>query len=764
MKAVLTRGDRLASLPFRMKLTYATLAVTAIALLVSCIGLIGAQYYYDRGNADRQSQQLAAVLASNLGAAVVFHDRTAADTITHSARSVPSVLMIDVRDTAGEQVSLYTSTDLPDADRKAVTAHDQRVSKSFGRFDAVNSYSTPITVNGDRVGSLTIGFRYRSLMSIVSDTLPIALLLFVGCLLVARFMAMRLRRMAFQPLDRLNSSMHEVRVSGNLAERVATSQDPDFNAIITSYNSMLDEIEVRTSELSEAKDMLEVARDQANEANIAKSAFLANMSHELRTPLNAIIGYAEVLQDDLSRAGMDRSVEDLGWIYSSSQQLLELINSLLDLSKIEAGRMEVDVHSFDLRKLLTEVEATLQPLAGKQSNTLVFSTDEAVGMVKSDSTKLRQSLLNLGSNACKFTENGFVHVNTRYDGADIVVEVSDTGIGMSAEEMARLFQPFVQSDSSTTRRFGGTGLGLTLVKRFTEMLGGSVKLASEPGFGSTFTIRIARDMMETPASARAPGEAVDAAPHAPVEGKAQRGRPLALVMEDEPSAVQLLRRLLDRNGYQCMVAGDGESGLEIAQSSEPDLILLDIGLPKIDGWEVLKKFADVEKMRAIPTVVVSVDDRKQISIELGACDHLTKPVKVDELDSILKFYASRRSDHILLVEDDPATSNLYLRGLTQCGYQVTCAQNGAEALALLEDSKFAMIVTDLMMPHSDGYELIDRVASIPIADRPPVVVVTGAVMAPEQRSRIENRVESIQLKSGLTPRALAERISELLDA
>lgn len=186
-------------------------------------------------------------------------------------------------------------------------------------------------------------------------------------------------------------------------------------------------------------------------------------------------------------------------------------------------------------------------------------------------------------------------------------------------------------------------------------------------------------------------------------------------------------------------------------------------MPKIDGWEVLKNFADEERMRAIPTIVVSVDDRKQISIDLGASDHLVKPVNVDELDSILRFYTTRRDDRILLVEDDEATSGLYRRGLSQCGYDVTCAQNGSEALALLKDNKFAMVVTDLMMPKLDGYQLIDRIASIPIDRRPLVVVVTGAVMESEQRLQIEDRVSSIQIKSGLTPRALAERISELLE-
>lgn len=672
---------------------------------------------------------------------------------------MPNVVLIEARDASGQRVSRYETPDLSDAERDQILAAREPGSVQSSLGSGIGSYSTPITVNDDTVGTLVIGFRHRSLTSIVWDTLPIASLLFIACLLVANMVANRVRDMAFQPLDRLSRSMQAVRESGNLSERVATSLDPDFDVIITNYNTMLDEIEARTNELSDAKDQLEVARDQAEEANIAKSAFLANMSHELRTPLNAIIGYAEVLHEDLEAAGLTRSVEDLGWIYSSSRQLLELINSLLDLSKIEAGRMEVDVHSFDLRKLLTEVEAVLQPLGAKQGNTLVFTTEANVDMIKSDSTKLRQSLLNLGSNACKFTENGFVQFNTRFDGDQVVIDVSDTGIGLSQDDIDKLFQPFVQSDSSTTRRFGGTGLGLTLVKRFTEMMNGSVGLSSEVGFGSTFTLRFARDMLQSPASELVPqAEAEPRTKPAKIAGK-----PLALIMEDEPSAVELLRRLLDRNGYECMVAGDGEAGIELARSIDPDLVLLDIGLPKIDGWEVLRKFAAEERMEAIPTVVVSVDDRRQTSIGYGASDHLVKPVNTDDLEAILKFYSSKKSDRILLVEDDAATANLYRRGLTQCGYTVTLAGNGAEAFERLEQDSFDIVVTDLMMPQSDGYELISRIAAIPLPERPPVVVVTGAVIEAEKRSMIEGTVGSIQMKSGLTPRALAERISELLD-
>ncbi len=764
MMAKLLQSGRVAAVPFRKKLTLVTMAVTAIALLSSCLGLMGVQYFYDRGTADQQNRQLAEVLASNLGAAVVFGDSAAADSITHSARSVPNLTLVEARGLNDKVVSRYVTGEADDAagvDFASDLARSQQLGTKNGFLTDYGAISVPISVNEEKVGTLTVGYRFRSLGSILLDTLPVAALLFAVCMALGYFVSKMLRSMVARPLDALNQSMLKISRLGDLTQRMEGSNDPDFDDIITSYNGMLGEIEARTDELSEAMEQLSVARDEAEAANVAKSAFLANMSHELRTPLNAIIGYAEVLHEDLEKAGLERSVEDVSWIYSSSRQLLELINSLLDLSKIEAGKMELDIHNFDLRDLMHEVEGLLLPLAAKQHNRLTVTIDEDISFIESDATKLRQCLLNLGSNACKFTENGIVQIQVRKQGDEFICEVSDTGIGMGPSEIARLFQPFMQSDSSTTRRYGGTGLGLALVQRFASMLGGRVTVTSEPGFGSTFALAFrAANAVGVPAVAARDSEAGF---KPVVEPKATRSnRPLALIMEDEPSAVELLRRLLDRNGYTCLVASDGEAGVDLARTSEPDIILLDIGLPKLDGWDVLSALSDDDHLRAIPTIVVSVDDRTRLSIEMGASDHLVKPVKTEAVEEILQLYSQKRSGSILLVEDDVATARMYEKGLTQCGFNVIHAANGAEAIKRLDDGEFALVVTDLMMPEADGFEVIERISAIPVEKRPPVVVVTGATLAADQKKRIAKIVDSIQIKAGLTPRSLASRISELL--
>jgi signal transduction histidine kinase/DNA-binding response OmpR family regulator len=750
----------LARVPFRTKLTALTLGVTALALLMSGVGLLLVQYAHERESANQHFHQLADVLVSNLGAAVVFEDHTAAAEILHSAHAVPNVLWMQADDARGAMIARYlnpamTAAQRDEEEKQAIEPGDRR---TFGNSGNLGVYHMPIEVNRRQVGTLAIGFRYRSLGTILLDTLPVATVLLAVCMALSIALSTQLRRMAFSPLDSMQAVMQTVRSSGDLAARVARSDDPDFDGFIESYNAMLDTVEGQNDSLSHAMGALAEARDAAEAASVAKSEFLANMSHELRTPLNAIIGYGEVLREDLTRAGMLRSTEDIGWICSSSLQLLELINSLLDLSKIEAGKMELDLHSFDLQKLMEEVQAVLVPLAAKQGNRLSVTVEPDIDAVFGDSTKLRQCLLNLGANACKFTKDGFVEVQARAEGRDLVLVVSDTGIGISEAEIARLFQPFAQGDSSTTRRYGGTGLGLALVDRFTQMMGGSVTLTSDVGFGSIFTIRVPRDQSAAP---ERPVEAAQDVIEAP---RTSRDRPLAMIVEDEPSSVELLRRMLDRNGYDTLIAMDGQTGLAQAQESVPDVILLDIGLPRLDGWVVLEALAGDPRTQAIPTIMVSVDDRKRISLEKGATEHLVKPVRAEELDAILHLYARHHSGTILLVEDDEATARLYDHGLRQAGFGVVRVANGAQAITRIAAERFVLVVTDLKMADGDGFALIRAIGEVPMQDRPPVVVVTGLSLKSEDRRMLEHGAQAVILKAGLSPRRLVASVSEVLYA
>jgi len=729
------------SVRFRTKLLGLTATTAAVALLVSCIGLVGVRYWSERDLAQRRHAQIAQVITSNIGAALIFGDEAAANENLASVTGIKDIRWVTATLSSGRRIAEFP--------RAAVSP-----TASAGATETV---SFPITVKGETIGVLQMGVHYLSFYDILIATAPTALILFILCLLIALSMAKGLNAVAFRPIDRLIKAMTEIGQSGDYNMRLGKDPDHDFDQIVSSFNIMLDEIATRNTALWDTAEELRHARDEAEHANAAKSQFIANMSHELRTPLNAIIGYTEVLREELTSAEMQRSAEDVEWIYSSARHLLNLINSILDFSKIEAGRSELDIHPVDMRKFMREVASILEPLAAQKDNRLHVELDATVDHAVTDSTKLRQCLLNLGGNACKFTKNGFIVITARSEGDDVLFTVSDTGIGMSPEEVARLFEPFVQADASTTRQFGGTGLGLAITARYAEMLEGSMAVESVKGEGSTFTLRIRRTLSEAPADTLEP-LLPDIEGRVPAPLRSQRDRPLALVADDEPSAVDLFVRLVKANGYDAIVATNGDQCLEMARRYQPDIILLDLAMPRANGWAVLDQLrADVD-LKMIPTVVVTVDDDRRRALLAGASDHLLKPVDRSELDDILSLYAERRSGNVLIVEDDPATARLYERGVRQMGFRTRTVSDGQAALDILAEEDFPFVVTDLGMPGLNGFALIEAISQIEVTRRPSVIVVSGRMLDEEDNQQLAGKVHSILSKSGLSPRKLARNL------
>jgi signal transduction histidine kinase/CheY-like chemotaxis protein len=493
--------------------------------------------------------------------------------------------------------------------------------------------------------------------------------------------------------------------------------------------------------------------DKGRQLEIAsrhKSQFLANMSHELRTPMNAIIGVTEMLLEDAQALGQQDQIEPHERILRAGKHLLALINDILDLSKIEAGRMELHLESFAIAPLVEDVVTTIRPLAEKNGNRVVLECSADLGTMRADAMRVRQALLNLGSNAGKFTERGRVTLTAarrRDDGRDwITFAVSDTGIGMTAEQMARLFEEFTQADASTTRRYGGTGLGLAISRRFCRMMGGDITVESAPGQGSTFTIRL-------PAEVRAAEAATDGAEArralAPVPATTRptppaRGSRTVLVIDDDPTVRDLMERFLVREGFPVVTAANGVDGLRRAREVRPAAITLDVLMPDLDGWTVLAALKGDPELADIPVIFVTILDEKTKGYSLGATDYLIKPVDRERLAHVLeRICGDRPSRQLLLVEDDETTRTVTQRALERDGWSVTPAENGRVALGRLAERRPDAILLDLMMPEMDGFEFLAELRRQAAWRDIPVVVFTAKDLTDEDRRRLNGEVERI---------------------
>lgn len=493
-----------------------------------------------------------------------------------------------------------------------------------------------------------------------------------------------------------------------------------------------------------------------------KSQFLANMSHELRTPMNAIIGVGEMLLEDARDLQRDDEIEPLERILRAARHLLSLINDILDLSKIEAGKMDLNLESFALSPVVEDVALTIRPMAEKNGNALAVKCAPDLGIVRADPTRLRQALLNLASNAAKFTEKGAVTISAdrvSRDGRDwIVLNVVDTGIGLTPEQIGRLFKDFVQADASTTRKYGGTGLGLAISRRFCNMMGGDITVASTPGKGSTFTIQLPADATE---AASEPGQD-RVLPTMPPRMEASSSRPRVLVIDDDPTVRLLMERYLGRDGFEVVTAENGIRGLALARELHPDAITLDVMMPEIDGWTVLAAVKGDPALADIPVVLVTIVDERHRGFTLGATEYLVKPVDRDRLLETLHAVCGAAAGHLLVVEDDEDARNFIRHAAERGGWTVDDACNGRLAIDCLKARRPDGIVLDLMMPEMDGFEFLEQMRVHPEWRDIPVVVVTALDLSEEDHRRLNGQVERVIQKSGRDQEDLLREVSEML--
>ena len=547
---------------------------------------------------------------------------------------------------------------------------------------------------------------------------------------------------------------------GDLSQQIRIKTGDELEALADQFNVMAgrlkesyagleQKVEERTREVEEKSRQLELASQH-------KSQFLSSMSHELRTPLNAIIGLTEMMVTNAARFGTEKAAEPLRRVHRAGSHLLGLINQVLDLSKIEAGKLELSPDWVNLTPLINEVVDTARPLAEQNNNRLVVKCQENLGSLTVDPMRLRQILLNLLSNACKFTKQGEVTLLARKlvnEGNWIEFAVSDTGIGMTPEQQAKLFEEFTQADSSTARQYGGTGLGLAITRKLARMMGGDVTLTSEAGKGSTFTVRL-------PASTDVPA----GAPISSDRGRSTRAD-CVLVIDDDATARELISDHLKAGGFSVVTAAGGVEGIKLAKELQPTAITLDVMMPDLDGWSVLAALRQNPELADIPVIMVSIVDDKRRGIALGAAGYLTKPIDRERLHRLVRrFQAPTRATRVLMVEDDASQRERMLGWLERPHWIVREAANGQEALDLLREEKPDVILLDLMMPEMDGFEVVAALQGDKDWRDIPVIVITSLDLDAKDRARLNSGVQSVLVKEKFRPEDLVERIRRLVQS
>jgi signal transduction histidine kinase/DNA-binding response OmpR family regulator len=758
------------------KLTWMNMLVSAAALLLACGGFCAYDVYSFRDALVRNVSIQAQIIGDNTTSALLFDDPNSAEKTLSALNANWHLMYAQIYTHDGQPFAAYWRDRAGQTLPLPVIASGQTQNYWFrnGQLGLARS----IIFEGKPTGIVFISSDLGAMNDRLKSYTVIIVVVFLASLAVALLISRISQRVISEPVMQLAQTVRIVSHDKNYSIRAATNRNRDeVSTLIESVNEMLEQIQQRdgalqrahseleqrvrerTTQLAVANKELDLRNREVERATQMKSKFLASMSHELRTPLNAIVGFSDLLAEGTPGQLNDKQKRFVNHIKQGSTHLLQLINDILDLSKIEAGQLELRSEEFLVKDALPEVLSTIHPLA-MAKNIRLEQQAESKSLVKSDRVRFKQILYNLLSNAVKFTpKNGLISIEC-VDVRDFVrVSVADTGIGIRPEDQKAVFEEFRQIEGSPDAANEGTGLGLAITKRLVEQQGGTISLDSEPGRGSRFTFTL-------PVGSRASSKShpVDgpARPNVAVGGDAKK--PLILVVDDEVPARELLASYLDSE-YRTVMAESGEEAVKKATQLRPDAITLDVLMSGGNGFETLVALRKSPETATIPIIIVSVVDQKQVGFALGAADYLVKPIRKPVLLETIRRHVPHPADDdaaILLVDDDPRTLELLQETLRSAGYETQSVQSGARALEVLSSKLVSAVLLDLLMPGMDGFEVIRHVRQQDALKDLPIFVMTAKSLTHDESALLSRETQALFQKNGVWQQQLMAEVARVV--
>jgi len=755
------------------KLTWTNMLVSGTALLLACSAFFAYDFYTFRANIVRNLSLEAEIIGSNTVSALLFDDAQSADKTLSALAISPSIMSAAIYKSNAQLFATYART----SGEAPPSLHDLPPGQTTTHWFENNQIILvdSIVLDGKNVGFVSIRSDLHAINTRLRSYTLITTIVLLISLIVALLISEASQRLISKPIVQLAETARTISHEKSYSIRAATTANRDeVSTLIDSFNEMLDQIqqrdmallgaqgelekrvEERTEQLAAANRELELRNREVEHATQLKSKFLASMSHELRTPLNAIVGFSDLLAEQAPGQLNPKQLRFVQHIKQGSTHLLQLINDILDLSKIEAGQLEFRYEDFEIKDALPEVLSTIRPLA-MAKNITVHESSTAGLFIYADRVRFKQVLYNLLSNAVKFTPNGGrVDIKAYSQAKRIHVSVSDTGIGIRPEDHTLVFEEFRQVEGSTNAH-EGTGLGLAISKRLVEEQGGTISLESDLGKGSKFTISFPigeqGSILEEPASV------------SPAQVKAD-SNPLVLIVDDEEAARELLTSYL-APAYRTVTAASGPDALEKAKHIRPHAIILDVLMAEGNGFETLVALRKAPETADIPIIILSIVDQKKIGFALGATDYLVKPIPKHILLGTLSKYVFTSSiddSAILLVDDDPKSLELLTETLRSAGYETQSVQNGARALEVLSSKIVDAVLLDLLMPGMDGFEVIRHVRSRANLQDLPIFVMTGKTLTSEELNLLNSQTQAFFQKNGPWQTQLVSEIARVLNS